>query len=117
MGAHRWIDYRDYALGLVDEGPLNARDLAIMAIKYMSQDDVRDMIEANELDPRSLEMEQKLNEFLTRNQQMDKCVICEEHILFNDGRNPWPLGEGEMADEGECCSFCDEMYVLSLIHI
>ena len=68
MGAHRWIDYRDYALGLVDEGPLNARDLAIMAIKYMSQDDVRDMIEANELDPRSLEMEQKLNEFLTRNQ-------------------------------------------------
>ena len=43
---------------------------------------------------------------------MDKCVICEEDILFNDGRNPWPLGEGDLAEEGECCSFCDEMYVL-----
>jgi len=68
MSATRWIDYRQYALDLVDEGPINARELAIMAIKYMSQDDVRDMIESNELDPRSLEMERKLNEFLTRNQ-------------------------------------------------
>ena len=68
MSATRWIDYRQYALDLVDEGPINARELAIMAIKYMSQEDVRDMIEYNELDPRNLEMDDLLYEFLTRNQ-------------------------------------------------
>ena len=68
MSATRWIDYRQYALDLVDEGPINARELAIMAIKYMSQEDVRDMIEYNELDPRNLEADELLYEFLTRNQ-------------------------------------------------
>ena len=68
MGAHRWIDYRQYALDLVDEGPINARELAIMAIKYMSQEDVRDMIEYNELDPRNLQMDDLVYEFMTRNQ-------------------------------------------------
>ncbi len=68
MSATRWIDYRQYALDLVDEGPINARELAIMAIKYMSQEDVRDMIEYNELDPRNLEMDDLLYEFMTRNQ-------------------------------------------------
>lgn len=69
MSATRWIDYRQYALDLVDEGPINARELAIMAIKYMSQEDVRDMIEYNELDPRNLEMDDLLYEFMTRNQK------------------------------------------------
>ena len=68
MSATRWIDYRQYALDLVDEGPINARELAIMAIKHMSQEDVRDMIEYNELDPRNLEMDDLLYEFMTRNQ-------------------------------------------------
>jgi len=68
MSATRWIDYRQYALDLVDEGPINARELAMMAIKYMSQEDVRDMIEYNELDPRNLEMDDLLYEFMTRNQ-------------------------------------------------
>lgn len=36
----------------------------------------------------------------------DQCVICEDDILFNDGRDPWPL-----ADEGECCEFCKDVYV------
>lgn len=44
------MDYRDYAIELVDEGIVSARDLLIMAVKYMSQDDVRDMITVNELD-------------------------------------------------------------------
>jgi len=44
------MDYRDYALELVDEGLVDARDLLVMAVKYMSQDDVRDMITVNELE-------------------------------------------------------------------
>jgi len=43
-------DFRDLALELIDEGSLNARDFAIMCVKYMSQDDVRDMLEINEVE-------------------------------------------------------------------
>jgi len=43
------MDYRDYALELVDEGLVSARDLAMMAVKYMSQTDVEDMLVSNEL--------------------------------------------------------------------
>jgi len=65
--AERTIDWRDYALELIDEGNLNARDLAIMLVKYMSVYDVEDCLKCNEMDPRSLYEEERLNEFLTRN--------------------------------------------------
>ena len=42
-------DYRDYALELVDEGLVSPRDLLLMAVKYMSQADVEDMLISNEL--------------------------------------------------------------------
>ena len=51
------MDYRDYALELVDEGLVDARDLLVMAVKYMSQDDVRDMITVNELEALTAEEE------------------------------------------------------------
>ena len=60
-------DPRDYALELIDEGSLNARDFAIMCVKYMSTDDVADMLEANEIDPRSINEAARLDEFMTRN--------------------------------------------------
>lgn len=34
---------------LVDEGVLNPRDVLLMALKWMSEDDVKSMAEANEL--------------------------------------------------------------------
>ena len=58
---------RDYALELIDEGQLNARDFAIMCVKYMSMRDVEQMLEANELDPRSMYEATRLDEFMTRN--------------------------------------------------
>ena len=60
-------DPRDYALELIDEGMLNARDFAIMCVKYMSTDDVEDMLHANEIDPRSMHETQQLDNFMTRN--------------------------------------------------
>lgn len=45
---------RDYALELIDEGSLNARDFAIMCVKYMNAHEVEDMLKANEIDPRSI---------------------------------------------------------------
>ena len=46
---------RDYALNLVDEGIITSEQLALILIKSMSHDDVRWAIEANFLDPESLE--------------------------------------------------------------
>ena len=42
-------DARNEALELVEEGLVSADDMLVMALKYMSQDDVADMLDANEL--------------------------------------------------------------------
>ena len=41
-------DYRDFAIELVEELNADPKDMLIAALKYMSNDDVRDMLEANE---------------------------------------------------------------------
>lgn len=45
-------DPRSFALELVDDGLMDARHLLLCAMKYMSYDDVRDMLDCNELSPR-----------------------------------------------------------------
>jgi hypothetical protein len=45
-------DARDYALELVENGLVSADHLLLCALKYMSVDAVRDMLDANELSPR-----------------------------------------------------------------
>ena len=49
------INSRDEALRLVEEGVVTADDMLMMALKYMSMDDVADMLDANELSERFLE--------------------------------------------------------------
>jgi hypothetical protein len=44
-------DPRDYALELVEQGH-DANHLLLCALKYLSHDDVRDMLDCNELSPR-----------------------------------------------------------------
>lgn len=41
-------DYRDYALEGVEQGFFSSEHLLLCCLKYMSQDDVRDMLEINE---------------------------------------------------------------------
>ena len=43
---------RDRALELVEMGMVSAEDTLTMALKYMSTDDVEDMLDANELSAR-----------------------------------------------------------------
>jgi hypothetical protein len=45
-------DPRDYALEMVESGLVSADHLLLCCLKYMSTDDVRDMLDANELSPR-----------------------------------------------------------------
>ena len=45
-------DPRDFALGLVDDGLIDPVMLLTAALNWMSHDEVREMLDANELSPR-----------------------------------------------------------------
>jgi hypothetical protein len=45
-------DSRDKALELVDDGMVTAEDMLTMCLKYMSTDDVEEMLDMNELSER-----------------------------------------------------------------
>ena len=44
------MNYRCLALEFADEGVLTFEDLALMCLKYMSNDDVEDMLRYNQFD-------------------------------------------------------------------
>ena len=69
---------RDKALELVEDGMVSAEDLLTMCLKYMSTDDVADMLDSNELSDRFLE---------------------DEDDYEDDGQPSW---EQEWEDFGEC---------------
>ena len=46
---------RDRALELVEDGIVSAEAMLTMALKYMSTDDVEDMLDCNELSERFME--------------------------------------------------------------
>ena len=46
------MDYRDRAIELVEEGLVDPMYMLTAALKYMSNDDVGDMLDANELSDR-----------------------------------------------------------------
>ena len=58
-------DFRDVALELVENGMVSAEDMLTMALKYMSNDDVEDMLDANELSERFFEDEEPDVDYLT----------------------------------------------------
>ena len=47
-------NFRDVAVELVDNGVVSAEQMLVMALKYMSNDDVEDMLDCNELSERFL---------------------------------------------------------------
>ena len=51
-------DFRYGALELVDNGMVSAEQMLTMALKYMSNDDVEDMLDTNELSERFFEDEE-----------------------------------------------------------
>ena len=67
-------NFRDVALELVDNGMVTAEQMLTMALKYMSNDDVEDMLDCNEL---------------------------SERFLYEDDDDGQPTWEQEWADFGE----------------
>jgi hypothetical protein len=49
---------RDFALELVEEGRISAEGLLKACLVFMSHDDVREMLDDNELSPRFIEGDQ-----------------------------------------------------------
>ena len=49
------IDYRDRAIELVDDGNLDPMMALTMCLQWMSNDDVAEMLDANELSERFME--------------------------------------------------------------
>jgi len=69
---------RDRALELVEMGMVSAEDMLTMALKYMSTDDVADMLDCNELSSRFAD---------------------DDEDYEDDGQPSW---EQEWEDFGEC---------------
>jgi hypothetical protein len=55
MFIKRNTNSRDKAIELVEDGMVSAEDMMTMCLKYMSTDDVDDMLDANELSERFME--------------------------------------------------------------
>lgn len=55
-------DPRDYALQMVEQGLVSADSMLLAMLKYMSHDDVRGALDANELSPRFDESEEEAEE-------------------------------------------------------
>jgi hypothetical protein len=72
---------RDEALELVENGVVSAENMLTMALKYMSTDDVADMLDCNELSSRFMDDEDE-----------------DEEDYEDDGQPTW---EQEWADFGE----------------
>jgi hypothetical protein len=53
---------RDEALDLVESGVVSAEAMLTMALKYMSTDDVADMLDCNELSDRFMDDEPDVDE-------------------------------------------------------
>ena len=58
-------NFRNVALELVENGMVTAEDMLTMALKYMSNDDVEDMLDTNELSERFFEDEEPDVDYLT----------------------------------------------------
>ena len=71
---------RDKALELVEEGLVSADDMLVMALKYMSTDDVEDMLDCNELSDRFIEEEEDEDE----NTQDDEDLFRDVDMMIEE---------------------------------
>ena len=77
-------DSRDKALGLVEEGLVSADDMLIMALKYMSTDDVEDMLDCNELSERFTEEEDEDEDYDDENTQDDEDLFRDVDMMIEE---------------------------------
>ena len=75
---------RDKALEIVEEGLVSADDMLIMALKYMSTDDVEDMLDCNELSDRFTEEEDEDEDYDDENTQDDEDLFRDVDMMIEE---------------------------------
>ena len=80
-------DPRDYALDLVEQGLVSADHLLLCALKYMSHDDARGFLDANELSPRFDEEEDEPEAFEFDDEDDVREAFWDEHPAYDDDRD------------------------------
>lgn len=69
-------------LEMIDEGSLNAKDVALMCLKWMSEDDVKEMCKANEIDLEEIETDNLYHDYseyeLRKMECFDNLNACED---------------------------------------
>jgi hypothetical protein len=76
-------DPRSYALELVENQMVSAAHLLLCALKYMSHDDCRGMLDANELSPRFDEEEDEPEEFELEDEDDVRDCFWDEHPEYH----------------------------------
>tara|TARA_R110000868_G_scaffold86468_1_gene242550 strand:+ start:338 stop:604 length:267 start_codon:yes stop_codon:yes gene_type:complete len=66
------VDYRDFAIELTEEMGFSTEQMLVAALKWMSQDDVKGMLEANEY-PMSCEEDEDLQ---ARDEEMQEDLLA-----------------------------------------
>ena len=56
-------DPRSYAIELLEEGMVDAETLVTALVKYMSTDDVKECLDANELSPRFIDNQRMVDAY------------------------------------------------------
>jgi len=79
-------DPRSYALEMVENGLETADHLLLCALKYMSHDDCREMLDMNELSPRFDEDEDE-KEYDLADEDEVRDAFWDEHPEFEDYRD------------------------------
>ena len=94
---------RDYALELVERGH-DPEYLLLACLKYMGHDDVREMLDANELSPRFLELE---HESVADAGDCAVTMPSERYERYDDSYVPRSCGQcGSFGEPGVTCRHC-----------
>jgi hypothetical protein len=95
-------DPRAFALEMVENQLVTADHLLLCALKYMSHDDVRDMLDANELSPRFYEDEEDEddeNELEAWIAQFDSDEYDVEAMKIDIANNNLEIGRDDQTDK------------------
>lgn len=85
-------DPRDFALAMVGDGLVSADHLLLCALKYMSHDDVKDMLDCNELSPRfdddyEEEEDEEEEDFELEDEDDVREAFWDEHPEYENDRD------------------------------
>ncbi len=84
---HQCADARkttNKVLEMIDEHMINAKDVALMCLKWMSEDDVKAMCAANEIDLEEIEIDEEYHDYSEEELRKMGCFGEEDEEDFEN---------------------------------